>query len=209
MQFVYGRENEKQMNAIIIGYGTVGKATQKVLKCDYVDKDDKDSDNKYTFAIICVKREDLPAAIERAKHYSDNMVIRSTISPDDAYKYKDYTLWPEFNVTETNGNGSDLWVMTENASFRNYLLHNYYESHTICNVVTHKEAALIKVWDNYRLMKEAELTLQLAEICNKRDICFDHIRNVLIQDTRHHDNYVDDTIKSECFNLAKEIVNNF
>lgn len=197
------------MNAIIIGYGTVGKSTQKILKCDYVDKDDKDSGKFYDFAIICVKREDLPSAIERAKLYSNNIVIRSTISPDDAYKYTSYTLWPEFNVTETNGSGSGLWVMTENPSFRNYLLHNYYESHTICNVVTHKEAALIKVWNNYRLMKEAELSLQLAEICNKRDICFDHIRNVILQDTRHHDNYIDVVVKSECFDLAKEIVELF
>lgn len=197
------------MNAIIIGYGTVGKATQKILKCDYVDKDDKDNGKFYDFAIICVKREDLPSAIERAKLYSNNIVIRSTISPDDAYKYTSYTLWPEFNVTETNGSGSDLWVMTENPSFRNYLLHNYYESHTICNVVTHKEAALIKVWNNYRLMKEAEMSLQLAEICNKRAICFDHIRNVILQDTRHHNNYIDAVIKSECFDLAKEIVELF
>lgn len=197
------------MNTIIIGYGTVGKATQKILKCDYVDKDDKDNGKFYDFAIICVKREDLPSAIERAKLYSNNIIIRSTISPDDAYKYDSYTLWPEFNVTETNGGGSGLWVMTENPSFRNYLLHNYYESHTICNVVTHKEAALIKVWNNYRLMKEAEMSLQLAEVCNKRDICFDHIRNVLIQDTRHHDNYIDAVVKSECFDLAKEIVELF
>ena len=194
------------MNAIIIGYGTVGKATQKILKCDYVDKYDEDIANKYTFAIICVKREDLPAAIERAKRYSDDIVIRTTISPDDAWEYENYTLWPEFNVTETNGYGSDLWVMTENPAFRNYLLHNYYESHTICNVVTHKEAALIKVWNNYRLLKEAELARKLEFICRDRDICFDHIRNVIIQDTRHHDNYIDAGIKSECFDLAKEIV---
>jgi hypothetical protein len=197
------------MNAIIIGYGTVGKATQKILKCDYVDKYDDDYNTPYDFAIICVKREDLDSAIKRAKTYTNNIVIRTTISPDDAYKYENYTLWPEFNVTETNGYGSDLWVMTENASFRNYLLHNYYESHTICNVVTHKEASLIKVWNNYRLMKEAELTLQLAGICDKRDICFDHIRNVLIQDTRHHDNYIDAVVKSECFDLAEEIIGSF
>lgn len=194
------------MNAIIIGYGTVGKATQKILKCDYVDKYDEDYNTPYDFAIICVKREDLPAAIKRAKTYTNNIIIRTTISPDDAYEYENYTLWPEFNVTETNGYGSDLWVMTENPAFRNYLLHNYYESHTICNVVTHKEAALIKVWNNYRLMKEAELARKLEFICRDRDICFDHIRNVIIQDTRHHDNYIDAGIKSECFDLAKEIV---
>lgn len=194
------------MNAIIIGYGTVGKATQKILKCDYVDKYDEDYNTPYDFAIICVKREDLPAAIKRAKTYTNNIIIRTTISPDDAFEYENYTLWPEFNVTETNGYGSDLWVMTENPAFRNYLLHNYYESHTICNVVTHKEAALIKVWNNYRLMKEAELARKLEFICRDRDICFDHVRNVIIQDTRHHDNYIDAGIKSECFDLAKEIV---
>lgn len=197
------------MNAIIIGYGTVGKATQKILKCDYVDKYDEDLPNKYDFAIICVKREDLPAAIKRAKLYSDDIVIRTTISPDDAWEYENYTLWPEFNVTETNGYGSDLWVMTENPAFRNYLLHNYYESHTICNVVTHKEAALIKVWNNYRLKKEAELAIRLELICRDRDICFDHIRNVIIQDTRHHDNYIDAAVKSECFDLAEEIIGSF
>lgn len=193
-------------NAIIIGYGTVGKATQKILKCDYVDKYDDDYNTPYDFAIICVKREDLPEAIKRAKRYSEDIIIRTTISPDDAHLYMDYTLWPEFNVTETNGYGSDLWVMTENPAFRNYLLHNYYESHTICNVVTHKEAALIKVWNNYRLMKEAELAIRLEFICRDRDICFDHIRNVIMQDTRHHDNYIDAAVKSECFDLAKEIV---
>lgn len=194
------------MSSIIIGYGAVGKATQKILKCDYVDKNDVDTDKLYEFAIICVKREDLSAAIKRAKHYSNNIVIRTTISPDEAHLYLDYTLWPEFNVTETRGVGSDLWVMTENASFRNYLLHNYYESHAICNVVTHKEAALIKVWNNYRLKKEAELALKLEFICRDRDICFDHIRNVIMQDTRHHDNYIDAIVKSECFDLAKKIV---
>lgn len=193
-------------NAIIIGYGTVGKATQKILKCDYVDKNDTDTERLYDFAIICVKREDLPEAIKRAKHYSNNIVIRTTISPDEAHLYLDYTLWPEFNVTETSGVGSDIWVMTENPSFRNYLLHNYYESHTICNVVTHKEAALIKVWNNYRLKKEAELALKLEFICRDRDICFDHVRNVIMQDTRHHDNYIDAIVKSECFDLAEDIV---
>lgn len=197
------------MKAIIIGYGTVGKATQKILKCDYVDKYDEDYNTPYDFAIICVKREDLPAAIERAKRYSDDIVIRTTISPDDAFEYENYTLWPEFNVTETNGYGSDIWVMTENPAFRNYLLHNYYESHTICNVVTHKEAALIKVWNNYRLKKEAELARKLEFICRDRDICFDHIRNVIMQDTRHHDNYIDADIKSECFDLAEEIIGSF
>jgi hypothetical protein len=193
-------------DAIIIGYGTVGKATQKILKCDYVDKNDVDTERLYDFAIICVKREDLDNAITRAKRYSDNIIIRTTISPGIATMYLEYTLWPEFNVTESNGNGSNLWVMTENAAFRNYLLHNYYESHTICNVVTHREAALIKVWDNYRLLKEAELANKLEFICRDLDVCFDHVRNVIIQDTRHHDNYIDAIVESECFDLAKQIV---
>ena len=196
----------------IIGYGPVGRKTAKLFNTEEIaDKSlNMKLSRKPEIAIICVPEEDLDEAIK--EYEGCHIIIRSTISPKNANKYKDYTLFPEFDVTETQNKGSDLAVMTEDLWLYNQLVHML-PSSTKIHIVSHIEACLIKLFDVNMLTRIVETINTYETICSKYNIHWTNIRNVLLNDERFpksHSQYIGDELTKCCklskFNLNKELI---
>ena len=188
----------------IVGYGPVGRKTAKLF--DTINVADRSKDLHLDLAtdivFICVPEEDLDAAIEEYKGL--HIIIRTTIAPCNAYKYKDYTLWPEFDVTETQNKGSDLTVITEDTWLLNELT-NRLPTSTKIHIVNHEEACLIKLFDVDMLTTIVNQCKLYNSICNDYNIHWTNIRNILLDDTRFprsHSQFINGSL-SKCCMLAK------
>lgn len=199
---------------LIVGFGPVGKHTAEVLHCDniYDIAIDKNKPvGTFDCVFICTPTDVAIAAAREWKDYCREVIIRSTLSITDALvaAKEGFTLWPEFDVTETNNPGSPIIVFTRGSRFLRDILLEVLPMSTQFNIVSHIEAALAKLSDNYMLCTIVETVNRLHRICEKYDIEWDNVRNILLQDSRFprsHSQFVSHEIRSACFALAKGLV---
>lgn len=189
------------MNALIVGYGFVGKATEITLN-------DLDSEinitihdpqlghvafanHKFDWVFICVptnltKGNKLSTKIvdDVFNQFGGQQIIRSTLPPEEADKYTDAILWPEFlrevtfdidatqpQVTDVIGSDADTPL---ELSFVDWL-----DIRRSVNIVTKKEAALFKMSRNAFLATKVAFANQLYIKCIELDVDYDEVKKLL------------------------------
>lgn len=197
----------------IYGFGTVGKATKEYLKKGNAEVLVQDPiypclkiNKEIDIALICTEMKDVDSAIEEAKKWTDDIIIRSTVNPNFINSHSNYDYWCEFDVTETQNDGADIRVLTNNTLLLNYLK-SIDKCTTVYNVVTPMEVCLSKLFDNYMLSTIVKTSADFAEICEKNNVPYDHVRNILLQDNRYpksHTNIYKKNVTSKCFDFARE-----
>jgi len=206
------KEHGQSMNkkAVIIGYGFVGKATEKYLK-KFNDIDlwihDPDlgmiasTEKEYDFCFICVptnliqNRElDIDIVLDVYNEFKGEQIIRSTIGPDQiGLFHDDVVLWPEFlrEVTWedqlTQPEVDNVIGDTSGSSFTEWLA-----NHTFGNIeiVTQKEASMFKMSRNAFLAMKVTFANLLNIKCNAYNIDYNNVKALLkynIDPTTHLD----------------------
>lgn len=198
----------------IYGFGTVGKATKLYLEkgtAEILVEDPKYNmsiNEKLDLALVCTEMKDADNAIKSASKWTDNITIRSTITPNFIKNHPKCNYWLEFDVTESQNDGADIRVLTDNPILLNYLK-SIDKCTTVYNVVSPMEACLAKLFDNYMLSTIVNTSSMFNQICEDNGVLYDHVRNILLQDSRYpksHTNIYKKDITSKCFDFARNAI---
>ena len=191
------------MNALIVGHGFVGKATEITLKTlnpgMQIAIHDPQlgltvTENTFDWVFICVptnltKGNKLSTKIvdDVYKQFDGEQIIRSTLPPEQVDKYPDATLWPEFlrevtfDIDATQPQVTDVIGIDD--AYENYFapgsFTDWLKYQRAVNIVTKKEAALFKMSRNAFLATKVAFANQLYIKCTELDIDYDEVKKLL------------------------------
>ena len=185
------------MNALIVGYGFVGKATEITLKTLNPGMQISVHDpqlglevltNTFDWVFICVptnqKGNKLCTKIvdQVYKQFNGEQIIRSTLPPEEVDKYPEATLWPEFlrevtfDIDATQPQVTDVIGVDElkSGSFADWLKYQ-----RAVNIVSRSEAAMFKMSRNAFLSTKVMFANMLHRKCKDLDIDYENVKGLL------------------------------
>ena len=188
-------------NVLIVGYGFVGKATEllltyntsffKVTKYDPALKLLAEVKN-YDYIFLCVPTNQnidgtldtstLRDAYNQWKDYG-NIVIRSTIGPDQVKDFPDAIMMPEFlreKHWEDDVKDFSLSIIVSDTTLGSILRDNLIDK--FVDIVGAKEAMMFKLARNSALAMRVALANDFREICERLDINFETLSQLLESD---------------------------
>ena len=198
------------MNIAIVGYGFVGKATERFFKRfkhhkifihdpdlgHYIDIDDF---SKMDYTIICVPTDlgngslNLTVLLQAMQVAEGHIIVRSTIGVDqvkiiqNATKYP-VTLWPEFLKEktwefDTDRSGTNFnypLILGGDQTFK--VAHDLFGQETYVMRMTAEEASLSKMSRNAMLAAKVAQANMLYDLCKYWNADYDLVKNFLQRD---------------------------
>jgi UDPglucose 6-dehydrogenase len=196
------------MNALIVGHGFVGKATELTLRSLNPGLNISIHDpmagwtsepHDYDWVFICVptdltKGRKLSTKIvdEVYKQFNGEQIIRSTLPPEQVDKYPDATLWPEFLREVTFDIDATQPQVTDVIGVDGYYdgtftgmtdpkgtFTDWLKYQRAVNIVSRKEAAMFKMSRNAFLSTKVMFANMLYGKCNELDINYENVKELL------------------------------
>tara|TARA_R110002050_G_scaffold168478_6_gene299837 strand:- start:4671 stop:5393 length:723 start_codon:yes stop_codon:yes gene_type:complete len=185
------------MQALIIGYGFVGKATELTLKSMGVDpvtihdpQAGFSAQVKWDFdcVFICVPTNLRDGKLETDivdevyNKFKGHQIIRSTLPPESVCLYPEATIWPEFlrevtfNIDATQPQVRDVVGIKE---IEGNMFYDLIRKHRAVDAVTPKEAAMFKMSRNAFLATKVTFANELRKKCLLLDIDYDAVKSLL------------------------------
>lgn len=188
-------------NVLIVGYGFVGKATELLLTYDstYFNVTKYDpalgllaEEKKYDYIFLCVPTNQkidgtldtsiLEGSYNQWKEYG-NIVIRSTIGPDQVKYFPSAIMMPEFlreKHWEDDVKDVLIPIIVSDTTLGIILKNNL--RHKFVDTVGAKEAMMFKLARNSALAMRVALANEFREICERLDMDFDSLSQLLESD---------------------------
>jgi len=187
------------IKTLIVGYGFVGKATEYMLEFTdaQVSKHDpllgyeEGKEKKYDFVFLCVPTPDNGKHLDTTlleKVYEEwkgkgQIIIRSTIGPDQVSLFPDADFMPEF-LREKHWRedvvSKELPIVTSNKVLGEYL-QDFFMLKDI-HIVSGKEAMMFKLARNTALAMRVALANDFYDICEEQGMDYESIEKMLSRD---------------------------
>ena len=188
------------MKILIVGYGFVGTATHYLFERTdaiiYIHDPAKGYTNvggQYDYIFLCVPT-DLDLCNQRLNinllrdvfnewKHSGQIVIRSTIGPNQVGKFPGAIMMPEFlreNHWKEDVDDPELPLIVSDKDFSIELHQMFSEKKVYC--LSAEETMMFKLARNSALAMKVAVANEFAEICNRLDIDYTAIQNMLEDD---------------------------
>ena len=195
------------MNALIVGYGFVGKATEITLKSlnpginisihdpqqgHVVDGPTQQGHvihgPTFDWVFICVPTNQdgnklcTKIVDEVYKQFNGEQIIRSTLPPEEVNKYSEATLWPEFlrEVTfDIDATQPQVTDIIGVDELQDGSFADWLKYQRVVNIVSKGEAAMFKMSRNAFLSTKVMFANMLYIKCKDLDIDYENVKSLL------------------------------